>query len=481
MFYKSVFTLLLFCPIIISANTNKEVNQPQKPNILIILADDMGYGELGCYGGVAKTPNLDNLAQNGITFSDFYAAAPNCSPSRAALLTGRAPSIIGMYNYRPPNHPMHLKKEELTIAEILKGQGYQTAVLGKWHLSCLPQDMDLNQPQPDEHGFDYYFATENNAEPSHHNPTNFVRNGKEIGQLNGYSCQIVADEAISWMDNFHKNPNPFFMYIAFHEPHASTQRTAPLDLVENYSQYPEKEANCFANVQNLDSAAGRIFTHLIEKNLIDNTIIIFASDNGSYRPNANGGLKAVKSYLYEGGIRVPGIFHWKGFNRKPGFVINEAAGLVDILPTLCDILKINPPGKNNLDGISIFNLFEGKDFKRENPLFWFFYRTSPEIALRKDNYMIMGKDIDTIPRTHQFSARDMEYIKSMDLKGYELYNLNKDIGQKENLIYEFPNAKSLQRLIDKKLKEIQKEGYYWEDLPALEDSRRIIKTEFNKY
>jgi len=481
MFYKSVLKLLLFCPIITSASINKKINQLQKPNILIILADDMGYGELGCYGGVAKTPNLDNLAQNGITFSDFYAAAPNCSPSRAALLTGRAPSIIGIYNYRPTNHPMHLKKEELTIAEILKEQGYQTAVFGKWHLSCLPQDPDLNQPQPDEQGFDYYFATENNAKPSHHNPANFVRNGKEIGQLNGYSCQIVADEAISWMDNFHKNQNPFFMYIAFHEPHASTQRTAPLDLVENYSQYPEKEANCFANVQNLDSAAGRIFTHLIEKKIFDNTIIIFASDNGSYRLNANGGLKAVKSYLYEGGIRVPGIFHWKGFNKKQGLVINEAAGLVDILPTLCDILKIKTSGINNLDGTSILNLFDGKDFKRENPLFWFFYRTSPEIALRKDNYMIMGKDIDTIPRTHQFSARDMEYIKSMDLKNYELYNLNKDIGQKENLIYEFPNAKSLQRLIDKKLKEIQKEGYYWEDLPALKDSRRIIKTEFNKY
>jgi arylsulfatase A len=472
-----IAAIVLLC----SYGTQKNIKS-EKPNILIILADDMGYGELGCYGGIAKTPNLDKLAKSGITFTDFYAGAPNCSPSRAALLTGRAPSIIGMYGHRPfKDHPMHLRDNEVTIAEILKGQGYQTSIFGKWHLSHLSQNPDVKQPQPDDQGFDYYFSTDNNAEPSHYNPANFVRNGNEVGQIDGYSCQIVADEAISWLSNFYENRNPFFMYVAFHEPHASTQKTAPPDLVKNYSQFPEREANCFANVQNLDSAAGRLFNHLVEKNLFENTIIIFASDNGSYRLEANGGLKAVKSYLYEGGIRVPGIFHWKGFNNKPGKVINEAAGLVDLLPTFCDILEIKTSDKISLDGTSILNLIKGEKFNRKKPLFWFFYRTSPEIALRKDNYMIMGKDIDTIPKSHPFSARDMDYIKSMDLNEYELYNLEKDMGQKENLIDEIPNAKSLQRSIDKKLNKIQKEGYYWENLPALEDSRRIVKTEYNKY
>src|SRR5690606_30228202 len=225
-------------------------------NILIILADDMGYSEIGSYEGISRTPNLDKLAKEGIRFTNFYAGAPNCSPSRSALLTGKSPAITGIYNYRPPQHPMHLRAEEKTLAGMLKEQEYQTSVFGKWHLGCLPQDESLNQPQPDDHGFDYYFATENNAEPSHHNPENFVRNGRRVGKLNGYSCQLVADEAISWIDNHYQQEDPFLMYIAFHEPHASTQWTAPPHFLQNYKDYPEREANCFANVQNLDSAAG---------------------------------------------------------------------------------------------------------------------------------------------------------------------------------------------------------------------------------
>lgn len=145
-----------------------------------MIADDMGYGDLDCYGGISNTPNLNKLAKNGILFTDFYAAASNCSPSRVGLLTGRSPARVGMYNYRPPNHPMHLRDGEVTIAEVLKDQGYQTSHIGKWHLGCLPQDPTLNHPQPHEQGFDYSLGTENNAQPSHLNPVNFVRNGKKL-------------------------------------------------------------------------------------------------------------------------------------------------------------------------------------------------------------------------------------------------------------------------------------------------------------
>ncbi len=478
LFISFYFSVLSFIPLLNS--TSKDLKIKKKPNILILLADDMGYAELGCYGGISHTPNLDKLAQKGIRFSDFYAGAPNCSPSRSALLTGKSPVRTGMYNYRPPGHPMHLQRNELTLANLLKTQGYQTALFGKWHLGCLPQDEKLNQPQPDDHGFDFYFATENNAEPSHFNPVNFVKNGKMTGNLNGYSCQLVADEAISWIEKSNYNRDPFFMYVAFHEPHASTQWTAPPELVNNYNQFPEREANCYANVQNLDSAAGRIINHLIDKNLFDNTIIIFASDNGSYRHNANGKLKAVKSYLYEGGIRVPAIVHWPSLISKPGALISQPAGLIDIMPTLNDFLEIQTEEKLDTDGTSILSLLEGKNFVRSQPLYWFFYRTSPEIAVRVDNYMIMGKDEDMIPRTHEFSAPDMLYIKNMTIKDYELYDLTNDISQSKNILNECSDADSYKKQIDKKLEEIQEKGYYWDNLPLLENKPKQIKTNWVK-
>lgn len=455
-----------------------------RPNILIILADDMGYRDIGCYGGIARTPNLDNLAQNGISFSNFYAAAPNCSPSRAALLTGRAPSRIGMYSYRPPNHPMHLRSGEVTIAGILQEHGYQTSLFGKWHLGSLKEESGFNHPLPSEMGFNYYFATEHNAEPSHINPENFIRNGIQVGKINGSSAQILADEVISWVNNHYDNQNPFFMYVAFHEPHASTQNTAPPDLVLNYDKYPgfsERDANYLANVENLDLASGRIINYLIEKELFDNTIIIFSSDNGSYRQASNAELRAVKSYIYEGGIRVPGIFHWPALNNSPKTLVNEVAGQVDIFPTLCEILQIETDPEKIIDGTSIFSLLKGDDFRRENPLFWFFYRTSPEIAVRIDNYVIMGKDHDEIPRTHQFAARDMIYIKNMNIREYELYDLDRDISQSGNLIDRYKDAGLLKQIVNEKLKDIQKSGYLWVNLPDMEDSPRIIKTEFNPY
>jgi arylsulfatase A len=476
-FLISVF----FSALLFLNSTVKNENQKTKPNILIILADDMGYAEPGCYGGISKTPNLDWLAQQGVSFSDFYSGAPNCSPSRAALLTGKSPVKTGMYSYRSPNHPMHLRAEEITIAEFLKEEGYQTSIFGKWHLGCLPQDKNLNQPQPDDHGFDYYFATENNAEPSHFNPENFIRNGKPTGRINGYSCQIVADEAIVWFNKYHVKHNPFLMVLAFHEPHASTQWTAPPEMVKNYNQYNESAANGFANVQNLDSATGRILTHLVNNNLLENTIVIFASDNGSYRQKANGELKAVKSYLYEGGIRVPAIIYWQELKLKPGTIIDQPAGLVDIMPTIREILGSDSFHRKELDGSSILNLLEGKVFERENPLFWFFYRTSPEIAIRIDNHMIMGKDDDKIPRTHEFSADDMSYIKNMAIKDYEVYDLKKDISQSHNIYNLIPESNDYRLLIDKKLEEIKDEGYHWKELPLLINQPRKRKTEWVKF
>lgn len=448
-----------------------------KPNILLLVADDMGYQDLECYGGISKTPNLNELAKKGIRFTDFYAAAPNCSPSRAGLLTGKSPARIGMYNYRPDGHPMHLRDNEVTVAEILQGQGYKTAHFGKWHLGSLPQDATLNHPQPNDQGFEYSFGTENNAKPSHLNPINFVRNGEKLAEQKGYSCQILADETINWIANRIEKDKPFFNYVAFHEPHAKV--ASPPELVKKYAAFPVNDAEYLANIEHLDLAVGRIIDYLKENELFKNTMVIFVSDNGSYRQASNGVLRAVKSYVYDGGIRVPAIIHWDALNKK-GMVVNEPAGFVDLLPTICDLLQIQPPKQEELDGTSILNLLNEQKLNRVKPLYWYFYRTSPEIAVRIDDVMILGKDQDTIPRTHRFSKPDMSYIKNMNLVDYELYDLVNDKGQHKNSIDGHPKSKLYKEIINKKLREIQLNGYHWDTLPEASGTKKI-KTDWVRY
>ena len=447
--------------------------EPKRPNIVFLLADDMGYGDYERIGGSTETPNLNRLADEGIFFNNFYAAGPNCSPSRTGLMTGKSPAKVGMYSYRPQNHPLHLPDEEITLAELLKTRGYQTAHIGKWHLGELTGNPEFGHPQPHEQGFDYSMGTENNAEPSHHNPRNFIRNGKALGKVEGYSCQIVAQECMDWLNQ--KSDDPFFLYVAFHEPHAKV--ASPPELVEKYKNLPQKDAEYLANIDHLDSAIGRILNYLEQHDLMDNTIIMFSSDNGSYRLASNAGLKAVKSFLYDGGIRVPGIIRWSGIktDRK---VVEAPTGLVDLLPTLCEIVGIYHP--DDLDGTSFLPLLEGKPFQRKLPLYWFFYRTSPEIAMRIGDHMILGLDNDTIPRPHQFSKDDLGYLKNISLKNYELYDLRNDFSQEKNLFHTHPKKDSLKHLIDHKLTEIKNNCYPWQNLPLKLEPRKK-KTNWVKY
>ncbi len=452
----------------------KEINT--LPNVLILLADDMGYTDLHCFGGKANSPNLDNLVGNGIKFTQFYAPAPNCSPSRTGLLTGRMPSRVGMYNYRSVGHTMHLPDAEKTIAEYLKERGYQTAHFGKWHLSCLPQDSNLNQPQPIDQGFDYSLGTENNAIPSHLNPTNFVRNGKRVSETDGFSCQLVANEVKNWFANFYKKEKPFFLYVAFHEVHAKI--ASPKEMIQNYPIETKRDAEYFANVENMDNAAGKILDELKNGGLLENTIVIFASDNGPYRNGSAGELRGLKGEVYDGGIRVPGIFYWPG--KIEGGQINETpAGLIDVLPTLAEICDFELPDDRKIDGTSLVPLFYQKNIDRKTPLMWFFYRAYPEISIRIDDYVLIGNALDSVPRTHPTSDLDMDFIKNIQLKEFELYNVKIDPGQQNNL------AESEKEILNwmkpqmiELLEEIKTDGPYWEGLFEYESLRSRFKKEY---
>jgi len=430
------------------------------PNVVMLLSDDLGYQDIGCYGGPVKTPALDGLAAKGVRFTDFYSGCAVCSPSRATLLTGRHHIRTGVYSWIfNATQRSHLLERETTLAEVLKGAGYSTAHIGKWHLGMpTPQRA---KPTPDAHGFDYWFATDNNAAPSHRNPTNFIRNGEAVGPLEGYSCQLVVDEAITWLDQYRAKDAPFFLNIWFHEPHRRV--AAPDDLVEAYGALTDEAAIYSGTIDNTDRAVARLLTKLREVDAPENTLIIYASDNGSYRADRVGNLRGKKGQNWDGGIRVPGIFYWPGTITE-GQVEHTPAGLVDVLPTVCGLLGIEPPLDVHLDGSDISSLLTGqpKAFRRHQPLFWHLSKSRPIVAMRDGDYSLVAEPDFPLSEDNMFNEEWIPRIKSGGYTGFKLYDLKNDPGQKHDLATEKPEL--LQQL-KKRLLEINQsvmeDGYDW--------------------
>ncbi len=368
----------------------------RRPNVVVLLADDLGYQDIGCYGGPVKTPALDRLAAKGVRFTDFYSGCAVCSPSRATLLSGRHHIRTGVFSWISDHHQnSHLLEREVTLPEILKSQGYATAHFGKWHLG-LPT-RERNKPTPSQHGFDYWFATGNNAAPSHKNPVNFIRNGKPVGQIEGYACRIVVDEAISWLDEERKADKSFFLNIWFHEPHAPI--AAPERIVSQYGELKDPAAIYSGTIDNTDRAIARLLKKLEQVDSPENTLIIYSSDNGSYRADRVGALRGTKGSNFEGGIRVPGIFYWPGTITK-GRLEHKPAGLVDLLPTVCGLIGINKPEGVHLDGSDLSPLLIGRadKFTRHQPLFWLLPAAGPAVAIRDGNYSLVAYRDYSLPK-----------------------------------------------------------------------------------
>ena len=377
-----LFALLLVCPVF---------GKDKQPNVVTLLVDDLGYRDIGCYGGPVNTPVLDTLAAEGVRFTDFHSGAPVCSPSRATFLTGRNHIRAGVYSVlSEQRHRMHLLRSETTLAEVLKDEGYGTAHFGKWHLGMPINNRD--NPTPTEHGFDYWFGLVNGAHPSHKDPTNFLRNGKPVGPMKGYSCQIVVDEAIDWIDKKRDADAPFFINIWFNEPHAVI--AAPDEIVSEYGALNDQAAIYNGTIDNTDRAIGRLIAKLKRLGQLDNTIIHYSSDNGSYRQERSGELRGKKGSHHEGGHRVPGIFYWKA-KIPGGRVEDEPAGAVDLLPTICGLLGIEKPKGVFLDGSDLTPLLTGTGiFERHQPLFWM---NGSTMALRMGNHTLLAPRTARLP------------------------------------------------------------------------------------
>jgi len=412
-------------------------DKPAKPNIIVLLCDDLGYGDLSCFANLStRTPNLDRLAQEGVKLTHCYSSSPVCSPSRAGLMTGRTPNRLGIRDWIPQGSGIFLRPQEITIAQLLRKAGYRTCHVGKWHLNSR---INGSEPTPGDAGFEHWLYTQNNAAPSHLDPTNFVRNGQRTGPLKGPASHIVVDEAMRWLDGV--KDQPFFLNVWFHETH---EPVAAAD--EFLAMYPDEtnidRRHYFGDVSQMDAAVGKLMKYLDEHGLRENTLVLFSSDNGPetlkrYKAGTRsygspGPLRGMKLHITEAGYRVPGIIRFPG-HIKPGIVSTEPVCHVDLLPTFCALAGIDAPRDRALDGASILPLFENKAIRRPHPLYWQY-----DFA---------------ISHPWVISLRDgpWKLLANASLDRFELYYIADDIGEKHDLAAEYPERVRAMAAVMKKL------------------------------
>lgn len=436
----------LFLLFLISVTAcNSKNTQQSKPNIVFILADDLGYGDLGCYGQKEiKTPNIDKLALEGMKFTDQYAGNTVCAPSRGSIITGLH---TGHATIRG-NTDVLLRNDEKTIAKELKNLGYSTACIGKWGVGHPP---GVNDPK--RNGFDYFFGYLSMWHAHNYYPEFLWKNGKKIklnnvverpkehykkgqAELTGYATvrkdytpDLFTEDALKYIEN---QKSPFFLYLTYTIPHANDEAEwfnhhgmeVP-DLGQYVNKnWPEVEKAKAAMITRLDGYVGRIKNKIKQLGLEKNTIIVFTSDNG---PHSEGGVdptffkssgivRGQKRDLYDGGIRIPAIYVWKN-KIKPNVVSNHVSAFWDVLPTLVEVAGGNP--KNNLDGISFLPTLLGNSTQEQHEyLYWEFHEGgASKQAVRIGNYKV---------------------LRLSPSSPIEVYDLSKDIKELSNIAAAHP-------------------------------------------
>ena len=381
-FFKITLCSLLFSTFI---TCNKEI----PPNVIFILTDDQGYGDLGIYGASdIITPNIDSIAKKGAYFTSYYSTQPVCSASRASILTGCYPDRLGVFNAYSPGSKVGLNPDETTIAELLKANGYNTAIFGKWHLGDAPRF------QPRKQGFDEYFGIlySNDMWPKHPQQGT-VFNFPEIKLYENetplraledqtFLTGALTDKAIDFIK---KNKNdPFFIYLPHPQPHV------PLFASKNFKDTQKR--GLYGDVINeIDNSVGQILNTLKDEGLEENTIIIYTSDNGPWlsyggHSGSSGIFREGKGTNWEGGHRVPGIVYYPG-KIKPNTRIDAPAMGIDWLPTIASFTGSKLP-KKKIDGASLVPLLTGETNISPHKNFFFYYRTNELHAVRHKNWKL---------------------------------------------------------------------------------------------
>ena len=382
-----------------------------KPNIVLVMADDQGWGQTGYYNHpVLKTPNLDAMAANGLRMDRFYAGAPVCSPTRASVMTGRANDRTGVLQ-----HGYGLRRQETTIAQIVKNAGFATGHFGKWHLNALRGPgvpiLAMDSHHPGHFGFDHWLSVTNffDRDP-------ILSRMGDFEEFAGDSSEIVIDQALKFIEQQTKSDRPFFAVVWYGTPHnpfkASEEDMRP------FADLDEQSRHHYGELVAMDRSIGTLRKRLRDLGIADNTLFWFCSDNGGLpkiTPETVGGLRGNKGTVYEGGLRVPGIIEWPS-RIGQARVTEHPASVLDILPTLLDVLDIEYPiAGRPLDGISLVPLIDGSPTRREKPIP---FRYMSALALVDNQYKMLRN-------------------KASNGK-FELYDLDNDPGETTNVYGELP-------------------------------------------
>ena len=421
--------VLLLVPLVVEAGGPNRT----KPNILVIVADDLGYGDIGVHGGKAvPTPNLDKLARKGVRCTNGYVSAPYCSPSRAGLLTGKYQTRFG-HEFNPHvGEPgkLGLPLDQRTIADLLRAVGYRTGLIGKWH-----QGFDAKH-HPQARGFDDFFgflvgghnyAWRRDAEPKFRTAMaeNVIMRGRELAKVDGFATDVFTDEALAFMKR--QKEQPWFLYLAYNAVHT------PLEISQRVKQRIPADVQdparrgYLALLIGLDDAIGRILEHLHASGADEDTLIFFISDNGgsglapflAYNTGINRPLRGYKGQTLEGGIRVPFFVAWPG-KLPAGKTYDPPVIALDILPTACAAAGAKTPA--DIDGVNLLPYLRGdKQTAPHDALFW---RFGPQKAVRKGNWSLV----------------DWRDFQKQTSSGWQLYDLSKDIGQEHNVAAQHPDV-----------------------------------------
>jgi arylsulfatase A-like enzyme len=371
---RKIISIIAILILITSYDIMGQSDIERPTNILCILVDDLGFGDLSCQGAKdLQTPYIDAIAKKGVTFSSFYANCTVCSPSRASLLSGKYPDMVGVpgvIRQNLKNNWGYLQKDALLLPEVLKKAGYHTALVGKWHLGLESPNL------PNERGFDLFRGFLGDMMDDYwthlRGGINWMRYNNEVIEPQGHATDIFTDWSLEYLKMRDEDKEPFFLYLAYNAPHFPIQPPKEfLDKVKaREREIPEKRARNVAFIEHLDYSIGRILEYLEETGLIENTLLVFTSDNGGSLPHAqsNGKLRGGKQDMYEGGIRVPTFMRWDQ-KIKPGSVTDNFAMLMDLYPTFCEIADVNL--NHSIDGISIIpTLIGDPQITDDRYVFW---------------------------------------------------------------------------------------------------------------
>ncbi|HEY3440515.1 MAG TPA: arylsulfatase [Paludibaculum sp.] len=403
-----------------------------QPNIVFVLADDLGYGDLGCYGQTRiQTPNIDRLAAEGMRFTSTYAGSTVCAPSRCCLMTGKHTGHARTRGNKSPDLP--LRPGDITVAEVLKSAGYRTGLFGKWSLGELG-----STGYPNAKGFDEWFGYfsqlhAHNYYPEHllHNYGSYLCKGNMGTQRKEYAPDLFTSRAVDFIGR-QPAAQPFFLHVCYTAPHANNEMgrdtgngmEVPGDAPYSGMAWPQQEKNFAAMITRMDSDVGKLMEALRAKGVADNTLVVFTSDNGPHREGghnpaffeSSGPLRGIKRDLHEGGIRVPCVARWPG-RIGAGQVSRHPWAFWDFLPTAAEVAGVEAPG--GLDGVSIVPTLLGQRQKAHDYFYWEFHESGFDQAVRTGDW----KGVRKGPRAP-----------------VELYDLAADVGERTNVAAAHPEV-----------------------------------------